>query len=99
MANISKNHKLYYRAKDGSLRRLDRKSKSLYNFALLSYFTGNAGKEFNKINKDVKHYKDLKSVEVKVIPNLEVELLKIAPKGKLELSYQSSWRPFICLVK
>lgn len=99
MPNITKNHKIYYRKRDGSIRRLDRASVAIYNFVMVSYFKGDAKNRYEKANSGVVHWQQLKSIDVKIYETLKEDFLKIAPSGKLELSYNSSWRPFIRLIK
>lgn len=89
--------KIYFEhPKEGSLRRLDKSSKLLYEF-LIDYFLNNGGnQEYLELNIGQENYKPL---EIAIPVSLEPELKSIiGPKGKsLSTHYGLFERPLAVL--
>lgn len=91
--NLSKKHKTYYRAKDGSIRNLQKASPALRDFLLDYFFNKGGNKKYQDLNKDVKHYSNLKPIDLVVPKHLQSEFDKLTKEKSIVITYNSTWRP------
>jgi hypothetical protein len=92
---ITKRHKLYYRAKSEEVRRLDKTAPNLYLMILDGFIRGDFEKRYKEMNKNVKHWSELKPILVPVSQHLKEEMFKLTRGATLIIYHNSSKKPLV----
>lgn len=98
MKRIRRDRKLYFRDSNGSIRRLDKVSTNLYDSIIVNFLMGDAEKKYAKLNKDVKHWQDLKPIALSVLKRFKDELKqvqKLTEQKFPKIYYNGSWKPLV----
>lgn len=92
---VIKKHKMYVRpnSKNDSIRNLAKLSPELYIFVFEQFTKKGAEAKYQSINKDVKHWKDYKPVDIFLSENMSNAMRKITKKENITVYYNGSWRP------
>lgn len=98
---ILKNHKMYVRTnpKSDSVRNLAKLSAALYVFIYERFQQETTQKQYNLLNKEVKHWKDWQPLAIQLSEELTKELDRITKKKELTIYYNGSWRPLVKLLR
>jgi len=101
---ITKKHKLYFREKGLSIRRLDKASPGIYIYILRQFIEGDANEKYWKLNEKVNHWSDYRPIEMILPTELNdsfktlVNLAGSQKTNTVTISYNGSWRPLVNLM-
>ena len=103
---MSKKHKFYFRAEGDELRNLENISPKIVQFITTSFIKNGAQKEYEELNKDVRHWNEYKPITMQLPPELHTEFEKIqyvvdhfCKATSITISYNGSWKPLVELTK
>lgn len=103
MKRIRRDRKLYFRDSNGSIRRLDKISLNIYDSIIVNFLMGDSEGKYQKLNKDVKHWKDIKPLPLVLLKRFRNEfstLQKVVGQSKnaITIYYNGSWKPLVALM-
>lgn len=96
---IKRKHKLYVRASDLSIRRLDKISQDLYDLVIIEFLKGDGEKRYGMLNADVKHWGDYKPIQMTLRKKFHQQLFTLNKAlgnfqyDSVVVSYNGSWKP------
>ena len=100
--NITKNHKLYFRTSDGTIKRLDKVARNIYIDVLNAFFSGKHKAKYERKNKRVKDWSKYKPVTFILSKERTIEFLLLSKQidrkrgyEPIVISYNGSWQPLV----
>jgi hypothetical protein len=97
MRSIKIHHKLYFRTAKGEVRRLDKTADTLYQLVMVHFLKQGGASHYEEINKDSKHWSDLKPINLAIPIEYEAEFKKLQKAigsnvDNVMVTYNGSWK-------
>lgn len=100
MKSIKSHHKLYFRTVSGEIRRLDKAADTMYQLAMILFLKQGGASHYELINKDAKHWSELKPINMAVKEEYRSEFEKLqkaigSKVANVIITYNGSWKPLV----
>ena len=101
---ITKNHKLYFRTSDGTIKGLDKVARNIYIDILNAFFSGKHKARYARKNKRVKVWSKYKPIPFIISDERTIEFLLLSKQidskrgyEPIVISYNGSWKPLVTI--
>lgn len=103
MKRIRRSRKLYFRDKNGSIRRLDKISENVYDSIIVNFLMGDSEKKYQELNSKVKHWQEIKPLPLVLLKRFRNDFVKVQKlsgqtKNAITIYYNGSWKPLVSLM-